>query len=287
MSNDGCLVRPKGQSGLVSTEGAATGVVYLITNKANGKKYVGQTSGTLGHRWSQHLNLAKKGSPHAVHGAIRKYGKESFSIEVLEEVRGSREDLLAAEVRHIAAHSCVCPYGYNLTPGGEGVDFSIPAIRENHTKAIRSMTSKDSWKVAQHVGARKRLEDPEWRQHNAEALARMHNSQEWQDKHAEALKTIHSDPGYGEALRRGIIRRSDNQDWRNNHKAAMGRVHADPAYQKKRAEALRRTNEARTAKALALDALCSPEEAAKRAQNRAHGRARYIRAKALKEQDRP
>lgn len=281
MSNDGCLVRP------LPTENAVVGVVYLVTNAINGKKYVGQTSGTLGHRWSQHLSLAKKGSPHAIHGAIRKYGRGSFSVEALEEVRGSREDLLAAEVRHIAAHSCVCPHGYNLTPGGEGVDFSIPRIRASHARAIRSMASRDSWKKAQHVGARKRLENPEWRKHNAEALTRMHNSPEWQAKHARALQELHANPEWPERHADGIRRRSKNAVWLANHGQAMKQMHADPEYQEKRAEALRGTNEARAAEALAKDALCSPEEAARRIRNRAYGKTRHARAKALKAQARP
>ena len=50
------------------------GVVYLILNMLNGKKYVGQTTKTVEERFRQHKRC-KKG---LIGKAIRKYGKEKF-----------------------------------------------------------------------------------------------------------------------------------------------------------------------------------------------------------------
>jgi len=113
------------------------GRIYLITNKVNGKQYVGQTKKTIQKRWNSHMCLAKKGSSLALHNAIRKYGKDKFTLECLEEVSGSHVDLMAAEIRQIALHSSVYPSGYNLTHGGDGVDFTVPEIRDRMLEAAK------------------------------------------------------------------------------------------------------------------------------------------------------
>lgn len=59
------------------------GCVYLWTCH-NGKKYVGQHhKDDPKIRTAQHFNNAKKGKPLKLYRAIRKYGKEAFTIEVL------------------------------------------------------------------------------------------------------------------------------------------------------------------------------------------------------------
>ena len=99
------------------------GYVYLVTNRVNGKIYVGCTKASLAQRWRQHRSAAKKGSPFALHAAIRKYGEGNFKIECIEKVGGDHDDLMVAEMLHIAARQCLVPIGYNLTEGGDGVDF--------------------------------------------------------------------------------------------------------------------------------------------------------------------
>lgn len=62
------------------------GYIYLITNKINNKKYVGQTIMTVHTRWLKHCSVAKN-QPHVIgiDGAIRKYGEENFSIQTIKE----------------------------------------------------------------------------------------------------------------------------------------------------------------------------------------------------------
>ena len=57
------------------------GVIYLITNLLNGKKYVGQTIQRLNIRMNHH----RRGGDLYIDRAIRKYGRENFKVEVLEE----------------------------------------------------------------------------------------------------------------------------------------------------------------------------------------------------------
>lgn len=55
--------------------------IYRITNKINGKSYIGQ-SVNIKNRWYVH-KATKDDYP--IHRAIRKYGKNNFSWEILEE----------------------------------------------------------------------------------------------------------------------------------------------------------------------------------------------------------
>lgn len=102
--------------------------IYKITNLVNGKIYIGQTTYTIECRWKQHIcasstNPDKKDYNFLLHKAIRKYGKDNFSIELLEEVP-KKEDLSSREMYWIDFYkSCILEEennGYNMTYGGEG-----------------------------------------------------------------------------------------------------------------------------------------------------------------------
>ena len=59
------------------------GSIYLITCRDNGKRYVGQTICNIAERFKQHVRSAKRNSKCIFHNAIRKYGADSFQIELL------------------------------------------------------------------------------------------------------------------------------------------------------------------------------------------------------------
>ena len=69
------------------------GIIYKITNISNNKIYIGKTIYSLNHRWQQHLNIAfNKNRPsynYKLYKAIRKYGKDNFIIETLEDIDNS------------------------------------------------------------------------------------------------------------------------------------------------------------------------------------------------------
>lgn len=95
-------------------------VSYLITNVANGKKYIGITTGPLARRWRQHKHHAKSRKPTYLGRAINKYGISSFSMEVIAS-SVSLYDLFDLERILIAQHQTKSPLGYNLTGGGDGL----------------------------------------------------------------------------------------------------------------------------------------------------------------------
>ena len=99
--------------------------IYKITNKLNGKVYIGQSI-DIDTRWRHHCNAKDN---FAIHNAIKKYGKENFKFEVLLECPVDMLNVWERDM--IALYNCMSPYGYNLTEGGEEYQCS-----EEHKRKI-------------------------------------------------------------------------------------------------------------------------------------------------------
>ena len=92
--------------------------IYKITNKVNGKVYIGQTTKTLSVRFSNHC--CPSNGCRFLGSAIKKYGRENFTIEEIDHATSQEEsDLL--EIKHIAeCDSTNRKFGYNIEKGGDG-----------------------------------------------------------------------------------------------------------------------------------------------------------------------
>lgn len=88
--------------------------IYKITNKINGKAYIGQSKHTK-RRWREHVNGLENST---ISNAIKKYGEENFIFEMLEVC--SIEDLNSREIYYIDKFKTFGE-GYNMTIGGDGV----------------------------------------------------------------------------------------------------------------------------------------------------------------------
>lgn len=95
-----------------------SGLIYLITNLANGKQYVGQTTKGLRRRWQAHCNTAKRGFDYPLSLAIQKHGQQSFRLTELAYA-ASLDELNILETLYIAGLNTISPYGYNLDSGGK------------------------------------------------------------------------------------------------------------------------------------------------------------------------
>lgn len=99
--------------------------IYLITNSKNNKKYVGQVIKYRGYkqRFSEHLSAAYySGNLTKLHSAIKHYGPEAFSVELIEtDIPESAID--SKEIYYIKKYNTfyLDGQGYNMTQGGQGV----------------------------------------------------------------------------------------------------------------------------------------------------------------------
>lgn len=93
------------------------GVIYLRTNRYNGKKYVGQAT-NLEERQRKWNSLSQHYAGKAIYNARKKYGIEAFDFEILKECED--EELNYWEKYYIEKLNTKVPNGYNMTDGGEG-----------------------------------------------------------------------------------------------------------------------------------------------------------------------
>lgn len=97
-----------------------TGIIYLFTNKVNGKNYVGQTILTFYDRYCRlevpDHDCCKLTSKY-LSRAIKKYGEKSFFITILENNKTPKE-LDYFEDFYAIKYNCYAPNGYNLDKCG-------------------------------------------------------------------------------------------------------------------------------------------------------------------------
>lgn len=116
--------------------------IYKFQNKINGLVYIGQSI-NIEKRKAQHYSSAKSPSNSSYnskfHSALREFGKENFSFEILEQFSPSdysKEKLNEREAFWINYYNSY-EKGYNSTKGGDGADSEI-FKGENNGRALLS-----------------------------------------------------------------------------------------------------------------------------------------------------
>lgn len=95
-----------------------TGIIYKRTSPS-GKSYIGKTFLQEQERWKQHVSEANRGEKLTkLNKAIKKYGGENFSVEILESCLEEPE--LSKREKYYISYYDTYKNGYNSTLGGEG-----------------------------------------------------------------------------------------------------------------------------------------------------------------------
>ena len=139
--------------------------IYMITNKINGKVYVGKTEESIQKRFVEHCNDSKKArcKNRPLYRAMNKYGCENFTVSLLEETDKPeiREEFWIEQKK--SYHN-----GYNATRGGDGkkyldyeLIYSTYCEVQNATKAaeILGISVDTVLAVAHQRGAVKSMQE--------------------------------------------------------------------------------------------------------------------------------
>ena len=187
------------------------GFIYCITNKVNGKRYVGQTFNKDGinARWNCHkseLNNNKHTNKH-LQSAWNKYGEENFKFEVLHELNFSNQDTLQTalndlEIMYISIWNLLDDkYGYNIADGGSNgnpfAGFTEERIVERNKKASESMKGKNKGKKHNEETKKKLSESHRGKKHNEESKKKISEFRKGK-KHSKETKKKISEANKGE-----------------------------------------------------------------------------------------
>jgi group I intron endonuclease len=114
-------------------------IIYKITNNINNKMYIGQTIRPLLKRFKEHK---KRANCSALYEALKKYGEENFTIELIENVESI--NLLNEREQHwITFYNTLSPNGYNLTSGGNNGRVSSEETKQKLSNFMKGKVGKD------------------------------------------------------------------------------------------------------------------------------------------------
>ena len=111
--------------------------IYKITNIQTQEFYVGQTIKNVEYRFRKHKEMSIRGGGYKLHNAMRKYGVENFTIEILDTATNLNE-LNEKEIHYI---DTLKPY-YNILSGGQ-IRLTENSIEKMRQSLIGKKHSKE------------------------------------------------------------------------------------------------------------------------------------------------
>lgn len=216
--------------------------VYIATNKANGKQYVGITK-DLKRRWHQHV--AANGSAPAFHAAIKKFGKDGF---MFSHICDAFDFDAACDIERmlIQQHNTKSPNGYNLTDGGEGVTGrpmteEEKQIRKTSSLAYIASLTKDE--RSQKFGAAKgrKWTEEQIKKIQASNLGKNLGKRPTEETRAKmsaaqkAVKRKRLSEETKEKIRQSLLGRKMPESQKPKHASFLGRKHSEETKAKIRA----------------------------------------------------
>jgi len=122
------------------------GFIYIITNKINNKKYIGQTTRSLNKRIYEYKAAYKYNKFYNQHllSAFNKYGWNNFEFSIIDTAQ-SIEELNTKEIKYINKYqSNNKEFGYNLENGGRNAIPDIETLNKM-SKSHLEIKQTDNW----------------------------------------------------------------------------------------------------------------------------------------------
>ena len=113
--------------------------IYKITNNINNKSYIGLSvdiENRIKTHFKKYKNINDKEYNKTLYRAMRKYGIENFSVEIIMECL--KNELEKYEIYYIYYYNTYHD-GYNETPGGDGVKNIQGEKHPNHKLTIEDV----------------------------------------------------------------------------------------------------------------------------------------------------
>lgn len=114
------------------------GVIYKLTNNVNGHIYIGQTVTSIDRRWWYHVRDSKSAKPWTICKAIKKYGPENFTRELVANA-STRDELDSLEIKYIRE----LKPEYNMNRGGRGSGSPTQEVRDKISLASKNRVFTD------------------------------------------------------------------------------------------------------------------------------------------------
>lgn len=185
--------------------------IYLLTNKINGKIYIGQTWRALERRIGKNGNGYERCT--YLHNAIMKYGVENFEYSILDS---SAEDQINAdrlEKEYIEKYNSTDPsIGYNLMSGGKGCRHSDESKAKISASLMGHPVSDETNK--------KRTDTIMNKTKNQDQIILAYQS----GMTIKEIKKVFNIKGNGKVYR---ILKHNNIPKHNNHSNWVGKTHSD------------------------------------------------------------
>lgn len=152
-------------------------IIYKITNKLNGKSYIGQTVRDFDTRLAEH----KRKQNSIVGKAINKYGDDNFHYEIIARAL-TIDELNNLEYELIKAYNTLAPNGYNQVEGG-GSTTGYTYKEESKKKMSLAKKGRFSGENNSFYG---KTHSEETKQRLSQARKGRKLSEEWKTKIAES-----------------------------------------------------------------------------------------------------
>lgn len=229
----------------------AFGQIYIVTNKINGKMYVGQTVKSVAKRWRDHCRSTSRCK--ALYRAIAKYGEDAFTVREMA-LGYSHSHLNELEDVYVKAFDTLAPNGYNLKDGGGSKGRWSDEIKSKISRSHNSPEATANF-VAKSIAMWQR---PETRKKISEAIRVGLSAPGVKAKRSAIAKIANNTPLAKERMSLGQIERfKNNADERakvghasklrwadEGKKKEMMKAHAlvkaDPVYRKNVSDKIKR-----------------------------------------------
>lgn len=146
--------------------------IYKITNRINGKIYIGISSNPS-RRFREHY-ISNTQYVSLINRAMRKWGIENFDLEVLEWT----ENWMVREQEHIQNFRSISPNGYNIHKGG-----NIPPIRSGESSNLATISEQVARAIQKDLSNYKIHRKTIWKKYNVsmDLIRHINDGSSWKD----------------------------------------------------------------------------------------------------------